>query len=165
MTSGRLEGEIGAVLAALGFDLVSLERGGGRRRPLLRLRAERPGDPPGRSTLTADDCAAISRAVEERLDAEGELGEDYILEVSSPGVERPLTRPEDYDRFAGLAVRVRGFGPILGSERQADAVLRGTEAGEDGAMVVLLERGSEVHRVPLAAIAKASLAYRPEDDL
>lgn len=165
MTSGRLEGEVAVVIASLGFDLVALERGGGRRRPLVRLRVERPGDPAGRSTLTAEDCAAISRAVEQRLDVGGELGDEYILEVSSPGVERPLARPEDYDRFAGLAVRVRGFGPIVGGERQADAVLRGTEVGADGDRVVLLERDGEVHRVPLAAIARANLAYRPEDDL
>lgn len=165
MSAERLETEVAAVLVALGFDLVSLERGGGRRRPLLRLRVERPGDAPGRSTLTADDCAAISRAVEERLDAAGGLGDDYILEVSSPGVERPVSRREEFDRFSGLAVRVRGFGPILGDDRQGEAVLRGTESGADGAPVVLLEREDGLHRVPLAAIAKANLVYRPEDDL
>jgi len=161
----RLESEVAAVVAAAGFDLVSLERGGGRRRPLLRLRVERPGDAPGRSTLTADDCAVISRAVEERFDATGELGDDYILEVSSPGVDRPISRPEEYERFAGLEVRVRGFGPILGEERQGEAVVRGTEVDENGATVVLLERQDGVYRVPLASIARANLVYRPEDDL
>jgi ribosome maturation factor RimP len=165
VASDRVEAEVAAVLTALGFDLVSLERGGGRRRPLIRLRVERPGDAPGRSSLTADDCAAISRAVEARLETAGELGEDYILEVSSPGVERPVARREEFDRFAGLSVRVRGFGPILGSDRQGEAVLRGTEVDDDGTTVVLLEREDGLHRVPLASIAKANLAYRPEDDL
>ncbi len=165
MAPERLESEVAAVVSAMGFDLVSLERGGGRRRPLLRLRVERPGDAPGRSTLTADDCAAISRAVEERFDATGELGDEYILEVSSPGVERPITRAEEYERFAGLPVRVRGYGPILGDDRQGEGVLRGTEADEDGATLVLLEREDGVHRVPLASIARANLVYRAEDDL
>ncbi len=165
MADRSVEQEIETVLAALGFALVALERGGGRRRPLFRLRVERPGDAPGRSTLTADDCAAISRAVEARLDALAGSEGEYILEVSSPGVERPLTRPEDYDRFAGLAVRLRGFGPLAGRDRQVEGVLRGTQEGDRGVRVVMLERDGGTLRVPIADIAKANLVYRPEDDL
>jgi ribosome maturation factor RimP len=107
----------------------------------------------------------ISRAVGEWLDETGQAGESYILEVSSPGVERPLVRQGDYERFAGLAVRLRGFGPLAGGERQVEGILRGVrEEGDEGPVVVLEAEGEEL-RVPLAGIAKANLVYRPESDL
>ena len=161
----RIERGIEAVVTRLGFELVAVDRGGGRRRPLLRLRVDRPGGIPGRSELNVDDCAVISREVRDWLDETGAAGESYILEVSSPGVERPLVRQSDYDRFAGLAVRLRGFGPLAGSERQVEGILRGVvEEGDDGPVVVLEAEDGEL-RVPLAGIAKANLMYRPESDL
>ena len=161
----RIERGIEAVVTRLGFELVAVDRGGGRRRPLLRLRVDRPGGLPGRSELNVDDCAVISREVRDWLDETGAAGESYILEVSSPGVERPLVRQGDYERFAGLAVRLRGFGPLAGSERQVEGILRGVvEEGDDGPVVVLEAEDGEL-RVPLAGIAKANLVYRPESDL
>ena len=161
----RIERGIEAVVTRLGFELVAVDRGGGRRRPLLRLRVDRPGGIPGRSELNVDDCAVISREVRDWLDETGAAGESYILEVSSPGVERPLVRQGDYERFAGLAVRLRGFGPLAGSERQVEGILRGVvEEGDDGPVVVLEAEDGEL-RVPLAGIAKANLVYRPESDL
>ena len=165
MTVDKIERGIEAVVGRLGFELVAVDRGGGRRRPLLRLRVDRKGSVPGRSELTVDDCAVISRAVGEWLDETGQAGESYILEVSSPGVERPLVRQGDYERFAGLAVRLRGFGPLAGGERQVEGILRGVrEEGDEGPVVVLEAEGEEL-RVPLAGIAKANLVYRPESDL
>jgi len=161
----RIERGIEAVVTRLGFELVAVDRGGGRRRPLLRLRVDRQGGIPGRSELTVDDCAVISREVRDWLDETGAAGESDILEVSSPGVERPLVRQGDYERFAGLAVRLRGFGPLAGSERQVEGILRGVvEEGDDGPVVVLEAEDGEL-RVPLAGIAKANLVYRPESDL
>ena len=165
MTVDKIERGIEAVVGRLGFELVAVDRGGGRRRPLLRLRVDRKGSVPGRSELTVDDCAVISRAVGEWFDETGQAGESYILEVSSPGVERPLVRQGDYERFAGLAVRLRGFGPLAGGERQVEGILRGVrEEGDEGPVVVLEAEGEEL-RVPLAGIAKANLVYRPESDL
>ncbi|MDT8435159.1 MAG: ribosome maturation factor RimP [Gemmatimonadota bacterium] len=161
----RLEREIDRVLEERGFALVALERGGGRRRPLLRLRVERPDDPPGRSSLTAADCAAISREVLAHLEAAGLEEGDRILEVSSPGVERPLGRRSDYDRFAGSEIRVRGFGPLAAGRRQLEGRLGGTDTDAAGETVVVLEVDGETLRVPLATIARAHLVYRPEDDL
>jgi len=115
--------------------------------------------------LTVDDCAAISRAVLDWLDESGQAGESYILEVSSPGVERPLVRQSDYERFAGFAVRLRGFGPLAGGKRQVEGILRGvSEQGDEGPVVVLEAEDGEL-RVPLSGIAKANLVYRPESDL
>jgi len=160
-----IERGIEAVVTRLGFELVIIDRGGGRRRPLLRLRVDRPGGVPGKSELTVDDCAVISRGVREWLDETGQAGESYILEVSSPGVERPLARQSDYERFAGLAVRLRGFGPLAGGERQVEGILRGVrEEGDEGPFVVLEAEDGEM-RVPLAGIARANLVYRPATDL
>lgn len=165
MTVHEIERGIEAVVTRLGFELVAVDRGGGRRRPLLRLRVDRQGGIPGRSELTVDDCAVISRAVREWLDETGQAGESYILEVSSPGVERPLVRQGDYERFEGLAVRLRGFGPLASGERQVEGILRGVSEEGDEGPVVVLEVESEELRVPLAGIAKANLVYRPESDL
>ncbi|MEJ2546264.1 MAG: ribosome maturation factor RimP [Gemmatimonadota bacterium] len=162
---GALERAIERVVEPLGFELVSLERGGGRRRPLLRLRVDRKDGVPGHSGLTVEDCAVVSRAVEARLDETGEAGDSYILEVSSPGVERPLVRPRDYERCIGLDIRVRGFGPLDRGRKQLEGnLLRIEGEGESGQWIVLRIDGGEV-RVPLKDVAKAQLVYRPEDDL
>ena len=123
--SDWLEEAVAQTLDQLGYDLVVLERGGGRRRPLLRLRVERPDDEPGRSTLTADNCAEVSRAVMEMLENRDGPDTDFVLEVSSPGIERPLMRAADYRRFAGQLIRVRGFAPIAGGKKQVDGCAAG----------------------------------------
>ena len=165
MTVNKMERGFETVVTRLGFELVAVDRGGGRRRPLLRLRVDRPGGIPGKSELTVEDCAVISREVREWLDETGEAGESYILEVSSPGVERPLVRQSDYERFAGFAVRLRGFGPLAGGERQVEGILRGVTEEGDGGPVVVLEAEDGELRVPLTGIARANLVYRPESDL
>ncbi len=159
--SDGLESAIERVLEDLGYELVVLERGGGRRRPLLRLRVDRPGDQPGHSSLTADDCAEVSRAVLEMLEGRDDASADFVLEVSSPGIERPLVRVADYERFAGEQVRIRGFGPLLGGRKQVDAVLLGLEAADEA---VLLDVDGERVTVPVSAIARANLRYSPRDD-
>lgn len=154
--SDGLEAAIAQTLDQLGYELVVLERGGGRRRPLLRLRVERPGDEPGWSTLTADDCAAVSRAVMEMLESREGPDADFVLEVSSPGIERPLVRAADYHRFAGKQVRVRGFAPIVGGRKQVDGVLVGLDEDDEG---VMLEVDGARVTVPIGSIARANLRY------
>ena len=84
-----LEQEISGLLSDLGFELVTFERAGGSRRPLLRVRIDRVGDPPDETNVTIDDCARVSRKLGRYLDERAELPEQSIVEVSSPGVERP----------------------------------------------------------------------------
>jgi ribosome maturation factor RimP len=151
------------IVEELGFELVTFERAGGRRRPLWRLRVDRPESEPGRSSVTVDDCAAVSRAVRAVLEAEDGGEVEYILEVSSPGVERPLTRARDFERFAGWVVRVRGYGPLAGRGRQLEGVLLGMST-RDGDTIAL-EVGGETIEVPRGEIATAKLVYRWEDDL
>lgn len=153
MDASRIE----KAVEALGFEVVTIERGGGRKRPLIRLRIDRPDSPPGQSAVSVDDCARVSRSVREVLESEGGGGEDWILEVSSPGVERPLVKPRDYARFAGLRVRVRGYGPLAGRGRELEGTLLGLEEG-DGETIALEVEGERV-QVPFESVAAARLVY------
>jgi len=100
-----LEQQVASRLAELGFELVELRQGGSSRRPLLQVRLERQG-PGDDRRVTVDDCAVASRALEAWLDGAG-FGEGrYVLEVGSPGLDRPLRRPEEWRRFAGRTAEV-----------------------------------------------------------
>lgn len=142
---------------ALGFEVVSLERGGGRRRPLIRIRIDRPDSTPGGPGVSVDDCARVSRSLREVLETEGGGGEDWILEVSSPGVERPLTKARDFERFAGSRVRVRGYGPLAGRSRELEGTLLGLLEG-DGETIALEVDGERV-KIPRESVAAARLVY------
>ena len=97
--------ELAERVAGLGFEVVECKVGGSRRRPLIALRIDRPDAGPGRG-ITVDECAAVSRALEPWLDGLA-VGEGrYVLEVSSPGLERPLHRPGEWRRFLGQPVEV-----------------------------------------------------------
>ena len=162
--SSRLEQELDEFLIGLGFELVMLERGGGRTRPLLRLRVDRAGEIEIRSGVTVDDCVLVSREVEEFLGTRPDAPDGFVLEVSSPGVERPLVRASDYERFAGETVCLRGFGPLWNEERQIEGELVGLRKS-DGSPAVAIEVDGEQVDVPLDAVARATLVYRPETDL
>jgi ribosome maturation factor RimP len=107
--------------------------------------------------MTVDDCADISRSVSALLDVADPIASAYTLEVSSPGIDRPLVRPEDYDRFAGFEARIEVSRPISGRKR-----FRGRLLGRSGDTVRLIAEAGEVE-VPLSAIARAKLVLT--DDL
>ena len=156
--AASLERDLEEFVSGIGFELVSMDRGGGRRRPLLRLRVDRPDSRPGHSSVSVGDCAEVSRAVSQFLEERASGEDEWVLEVSSPGVERPLTKARDYVRFAGETVRLRGFGRLLGGSRQVVGRLVGLE-GDVGREEVLLEVDGERTRIPLSDIAKAALVY------
>jgi ribosome maturation factor RimP len=139
-------------LDAMGYRLVRVMLTG-LRRPTLQVMAERRDDQP----MTVDDCADISRSVSALLDVADPIAGAYMLEVSSPGLDRPLVRPEDYDRFAGFEARIELSVPQDGRKR-----FKGRLLGRDGEAVRLVGDGGEV-RLPLAAIARAKLVLT--DDL
>ena len=93
-------------IASLGFELVDLRRAGTLDRPILQLRVDRPDSTPGHS-ITAEECATISRRLERLLESRGLVGPRYVLEVSSPGIERPVRWPEHWRRYVGRRVRLR----------------------------------------------------------
>src|SRR5215212_6238504 len=87
-----VEGVVAAELDALGFELVEFRRGGTKRRPVLDVRIDRRDG----GAVTIDDCATASRAIEAKLDGSDLVSEHYVLEVGSPGIERPLRTPADW---------------------------------------------------------------------
>jgi len=161
MANDGLFGELEARVEELGFEVVDLERAGDSRRPILRLRVDRPGSEPG-SGVSLEDCTRVSRALEPFLDEREDLPATYVLEVSSPGVERPLVRRRDWARFAGHTVAVKGRGPLAGRGGRVTGTLLGVEGGEaegEGEVQIRLENGEEV-RVPLADIKSANLVFQ-----
>ena len=149
--------KIEETIESLGFEVVSQERGGGRRRPLLRIRIDRPDSEPGRSAVSVDDCAAVTRAVRDVLEQEGGAEQDWVLEVSSPGVERPLTKARDFDRFSGEIIRVRGYQALVDRSKELEGTLLGMVEG--GSETFALQVGDRRVEVALSAVASARLVY------
>ena len=154
----EIERELEARVAALGFELVDVRWGGSARRPALRVRIDRPDSTPGHG-VTVDECATVSRGLEPWLDGSEQLPERYVLEVSSPGVDRPLLRDRDFRRFRGETVALKGHDVLAGRARRLEGELLGLDEG-DGAQVVRLRLpdGDEV-RIPRGDIAGANLVF------
>ncbi|MFO1048700.1 MAG: ribosome maturation factor RimP [Geminicoccaceae bacterium] len=131
----------------LGFDLVQVRIMGGARRT-LQVMAE-PADR-GR-TMTVDDCAAISRAVSAVLDVADPIEGAYSLEVSSPGIDRPLVRPVDFERFSGFEAKVECEPAVQGRKR-----FKGLLRGLEGTEVVIEEAGARMS-IPFESVRKAKL--------
>ncbi len=148
-----------ARVRALGFEVVDVRWAGSARRPLLRIRIDRADGAEGQG-VTVDDCASVSRGLEPWLDACEELPERYVLEVSSPGVDRPLVHGRDFQRFRGEQVAVRGHDVLAGRARRLEGELLGLEEGEGegGAVRLRLADGDEVS-IPRAQIAGANLVF------
>jgi ribosome maturation factor RimP len=155
-----LQAEVEAGLAELGFELVDLEKAGSASRPVLRLRidwAEDGGDEVG---VSIADCARVSRSLESRLEADERFPATYVLEVSSPGVERPLVRRRDFERFAGREVALHGKGVLAGRSRRLEGVLTGIDgAGVEEIIALRLPDGEEV-LVPRSQVKRANLVFR-----
>jgi ribosome maturation factor RimP len=142
-------------LAGLGFELVDLRHVGTLERPILQVRVDRPDSRPGQG-ITADDCAGISRSLERLLETSAMVGPRYVLEVSSPGIERPLRWPEHWRRFVGRRARLRAS--ALGGRREVEIVA----VPDDGHVTVRRDDGGEV-TVSLDDIRDAALvAELPE---
>lgn len=139
---------------ALGFALVRVRMFGGPNAKggdrTLQVMAERPDT----RQLTIDDCAALSRRVSDRLDETDPIEHEYRLEVSSPGIDRPLTRRQDYADWAGHEARIAVDPPIDGRKQ-----FKGIVAGIDPAGVIALDLGRDEHAyIPFAQVTDAKLA-------
>ena len=138
---------------ALGFDLVRVKMFGGSGDPTLQVMAERPDT----RQLTIDDCAALSRRISDRLDELEAEGRDpiehaYRLEVSSPGIDRPLTRLKDFADWKGHEARI-----VLAEKLDGRKQFKGDLAGaEDDVVTLALPDGSEA-RLPFGLIPDAKL--------
>ncbi|MFL5361833.1 MAG: Imm1 family immunity protein [Myxococcales bacterium] len=137
--------------AAEGLELVDVEFAGAGGHPTLRLYIDKAGG------VSLDDCTHVSRALSAALDVEDPIQGSYELEVSSPGLDRPLRTAEHFARFAGENVRVKTYGPLesAGSRKTFVGRLMGIE-GED----VLVEVEGAIFRIPQHLIAKANIEPR-----
>jgi ribosome maturation factor RimP len=132
-------------LAAMGYELVDLEARIGGRKGLLRLYIDKPDG------VGLDDCERVSHQVSGVLDVEDPIPGEYVLEVSSPGLNRPLKRPEHFERFTGSEAKISMKAPLDGRRR-----FRGRLEGvEDGYVVVRVD--GEPYRLRIADIDKARL--------
>lgn len=182
--AARLEAIVEPVVEALGYELVHLEWSGSGRRHKLQVFVDHPDG------IDLDDCARLSPVVSNALDAaeaaepEGPvarmLAGTYDLELSSPGLDRPLSRPAHYERFVGRKVRIRTFGPLTGGEAApategagAQKNFNGRIAGiepdperpgddREGIVELVDEDGGIRHRIPLALIRRAHLVYEED---
>ena len=148
----RLVAIVTPTLEGMGYELVRLMLAGGREQR-LQIMAERSDG----GTMGVDDCAAVSRTLSAVLDVEDPIPGAYTLEVSSPGIDRPLTRAKDYVRWAGHVARIETDEPLDGRRR-----FKGVLLGLDGEDVKLrLEEGGEA-RVPLTKVQRAKLVLTDE---
>lgn len=144
-----LETLLAPAVRAQGYRLVRLRLMGGKRKTLQVL-AERPD-----GQMDVEDCAKLSRALSEVLEAADPISEEYVLEVSSPGIDRPLTAAEDYTRFAGHEARVELQRGIDGRKR-FKGLLIGLE-GDDVVMDVTEVNENRRVRFPVSDVSEAKL--------
>ncbi|HXH02985.1 MAG TPA: ribosome maturation factor RimP [Candidatus Competibacteraceae bacterium] len=141
----NLRGLLGPTIEALGYELVGIEFHPNSVNALLRVYIDKDGG------ITLDDCQLVSHRVSGLLDVEDPIHGHYTLEVSSPGLDRPLFEPAHFERFAGQTVRVQLILPVQG-KRKLKGVLRGMR----GQMVVVDVEGQE-YELPLEQIERARL--------
>ncbi|MBV9840555.1 MAG: ribosome maturation protein RimP [Sphingomonadaceae bacterium] len=134
---------------ALGLALVRVQMFGGKSDPTLQVMAERPDT----RQLNLADCESLSRRISEVLDREDPIEDAYRLEVSSPGIDRPLTRRQDYEDWKGHEARIKLAHAVEG-RKQVDGRIDGL-VGEH--VLVHLEKGGGELSIPFAAIASAKL--------
>ncbi|GAB5449000.1 ribosome maturation factor RimP [Gymnodinialimonas sp.] len=126
-------------IEALGFEVVRIRVMGGKTNT-LQIMAERP-----EGGIDVDECAQISNAISVLLDVEDPLEDAYALEVSSPGIDRPLTRLKDFETFEGYEAKLE-TSEMIGGQRRFKGVLAGVE---DGEVLVNIEQGKETVTVGL----------------
>ena len=129
----RLADIVSPVIEGLGFELVRIRLMGGRTR-ILQIMADRPD-----GGIEVDDCATISTAVSAVLDVEDPIEENYVLEVSSPGIDRPLTRLKDFDMWLDYEARIETT-ELIDGRRRFKGTLQGTEGDE---VLIEIEEGGQ----------------------
>lgn len=144
----ELESAVRPAVEGLGYELVDVQLGSEFGRWVLRLLVDRPGG------ITLQECAQISREVSPHLDVADAIPSRYALEVSSPGVRRPLKRAQDFERFRGEKIAVRTRDAIDGRK-----TFHGINGGLDGQgrLVIEPEGGGTGRVIPVDAIREARL--------
>ena len=136
-----------------GVELVHAEVAGPEGSPVVRLFIDKPGG------VTHDDCSKVSHQLSTVLDVEDFIHSAYVLEVSSPGLERGLYKRADYERFAGRQAKIKARSPIKGQRN-----FRGRILGVAGDKVIVADRTSGQVEIPLDGIVKANLEADVESE-
>ena len=157
MDSGSVADRVHAIAeqAAIdhGLELVHVEVAGPDGHPVVRVFIDKPGG------VTHKDCSGVSLQIGTVLDVEDFIHSAYTLEVSSPGLERGLYKPADYQRFAGSAVKLKTRTPIGGQRN-----FRGRILGVENQNVLFEDRTSGRHAIPFDSIVKANLEVDVESE-
>lgn len=143
-----------SILKEEGLELVDIEYKMGRDRGILRLYIDKPGG------LKIDDCERLSKKIDPILERSDIIRSHYLLEVSSPGLDRPLKREKDFKRFIGRPIKVKTFAPI-NNQKTFVGTLKDYKEG----VVTLETREEKVIEIPMKNIAKANLEYASTREL
>jgi len=146
--AAALSRQIEPEVKSLGYELVRVAMIGGTSDPTLQVMAERPDT----RQLDLSDCETISRRLSDWLDQNDPIEGAFRLEVSSPGIDRPLTRLRDYDDWAGHEARL-----TLAEPRDGRKQYSGTLQGTDGESVKILVKDGQSHAIPFSDISSAKL--------
>jgi ribosome maturation factor RimP len=144
----KIERLISPAVNDMGYELVRvlmLAEGSGSQ--TLQIMAEKPD-----GTMDVDDCEKISQAVSTILDVEDAVDEAYMLEISSPGIDRPLTRLKDFDKYKNNQVRVELSEPV-GAQKKFKGLLKGL----DGETIILETEDGETTRLPFNSVERAKI--------
>ncbi len=133
------------VVTSLGYDFVGAEYGQGDNGMTLRIYIDKEGG------ILLDDCAAVSHQLSAVLDVEEPIQTKYVLEVSSPGIDRPLFKLNDFIRFVGQRIKVRSYALILG-RRNFSGLLKSVENDE-----IFIDVDGEVFAIPISSVEQAKL--------
>lgn len=144
-TENTLQSRLASLVAGMGYEFVGCELNKSRNGSLLRLYIDKP------KGVTVDDCSLVSRQVSAMLDVEDPIQGQYTLEVSSPGLDRPLFEIEHYQRFVGSNVKVRLYAPLDGRRNFVGILLRVEEAK------VVVKVDETEFALPFSNIEKAKL--------
>ena len=160
MDKQHIEEGIEKGLMEIGFEPVMIQWAGSPNRPIIRLRMDTVQEETSESGVTVEDCARASRYLEGWLDQEDILPEKYVLEVSSPGVNRPLIKLSDWERFVGQSVMIQTHRGTGGEKSQFEGKLVGADStAEHSPSVQLLLNDGEKLKLQLSDVKKANLLY------
>jgi ribosome maturation factor RimP len=139
--------------ASLGLELAEVEYRQEGRQMVLRLYIDKDGG------VALDDCSAVSRELTEILDVEDFIQGHYNLEVSSPGLNRPLKKPSDFERYTGRLVKIRTFEPLADDAGNMRKTFLGELMGLSDSIVRLKLNEGQTASIPLGKVAKANLEF------
>lgn len=144
----KIEKVIAPTAESMGYEIVRLMMVGiGSGKPTLQIMAEKAD-----GTMDVEDCSRLSQAVSALMDVEDVLQDAYYLEVSSPGIDRPLTRAKDFDRYKGFEARIE-IDEMIDNQKKFKGLLKGISASND----ITLETDTGDVVLPFSIVQKAKL--------